>query len=502
MFKKSLLLLVVISLLGCLTSCMSASDMNSFIEYYPEDSESYLELEEKGFVETSENNKVNVSLDSSTAAYSNLRRVIKDGGIVHKDMVNIEQMINYFNYSYVNDTSEQLTSFLEIGDCPWNENNKLLSVAIKAKDFELNNNTRNNFVFLLDVSGSMYSADKLPLMVESFKILIDSLKDDDRISIVTYASREEVLLDGGYGYEKNKISAIISDLEAGGATAGSDGIKTAYKLAEKYYIEGGNNRVFLATDGDFNVGISSIDGLERFIEKKRESGVYLSLFGFGTGNLHSSTMDTLASAGNGNYYYIDSILEARKVFIETLGGTLMTLAKDAKAQVEFNSEIVEKYRVIGYENKMLTNEEFDSNETDAGEIGAGHTVICLIEVVLKDDVVITGEDEIVKSTLRYKDVLDAQLDKEVVTTCNKITSDSSNDFVFASAVAEFGLILRDSKYKADASYDSILSRVNNSTFTIDVYKKEFCELVQLMNDRQLAAKAANFSFSFSSSFLI
>lgn len=482
MFKKNLLLLVVICLL-VLTSCGMAGMGPIDSNYDLENSESYLELEEKGFTDTMVNNKVNVSLDSSTAAYSNLRRAIKNGNIIYPDMVNIEQMLNYFNYSYVNESSDVLTSFLELGNCPWNENNKLLSVAIKAKDFELNNNTRNNFVFLLDVSGSMRSSDKLPLMIEAFKILIDSLNDDDRISIVTYASSESVLLDGGYGYEKNKISAIISDLEAGGSTAGSAGIRTAYELAEKHFIEGGNNRVFLATDGDFNVGISSIEGLERFIERRRETGVYLSLLGFGSGNLHSSTMDTLASAGNGNYYYIDSVLEARKVFIETLGGTLLTLAKDAKASIEFNSEIVEKYRVIGYENKILTDEEFENSETDAGEIGAGHTVICLIEVVLKEDVLLNEEQTIVTSILRYKDVLDGEMNKEIITTCDRISADESEDFVFAGAVAEFGLLLRNSKYKGNASYESILSRVYNYTYIKDVYKKEFCELVTIISDQ-------------------
>ena len=484
MFKKNLLLLVVICLLVSLTSCGMAGGMGSFDSNYDiENSESYLELEEKGFTDTSVNNKVNVSLDSSTAAYSNLRRAIKNGNTIYPDMVNIEQMLNYFNYSYVNESSDVLTSFLELGSCPWNEDNKLLSVAIKAKDFELNNNTRNNFVFLLDVSGSMRSSDKLPLMIEAFKILIDSLNDDDRISIVTYASSERVLLDGGYGYEKNKISAIISDLEANGSTAGSAGIRTAYELAEKHFIEGGNNRVFLATDGDFNVGISSIEGLEKFIERRRDTGIYLSLLGFGSGNLHSSTMDTLASAGNGNYYYIDSILEARKVFIETLGGTLLTLAKDAKASIEFNSEIVEKYRVIGYENKILTDEEFENSETDAGEIGAGHTVICLIEVVLKEDALLNEEQTIVTSTLRYKDVLDGEMNKEIITICDKISTDESEDFVFAGAVAEFGLLLRNSKYKANASYESILSRVYNYTYIKDVYKKEFCELVTIISDQ-------------------
>lgn len=484
MFKKSSLLLIVIVLLISLTSCAGGM-YGAYDAYYSETSgESYLDLEEKGYIDASVNNKVNVSLDSSNAAYSNLRRMIKSGYNIDPNAVNIEQMLNYFNYSYINNSENVLNSFLELGDCPWNEKSKLLSVAIKAKDYEINNNVRNNFVFLLDVSGSMYSEDKLPLMVNSFKILIDNLKDDDRISIVTYASGDAVLLDGGYGYEKTKISAIISDLEASGSTAGSRGIKTAYELAQKHYIEGGNNRVFLATDGDFNVGISSIEELEKFISKKRETGVYLSLFGFGTGNLKSSTMDTLASAGNGNYYYIDSILEAKKVFISELGGTLMTVAKDSKASVEFNEEVVSKYRVIGYENKILTDEEFDNNETDAGEIGAGHTTICLIEVVLKENANVSETDFIAKATLRYKDVLDGSLDKEVVNVCQNVTTDLSTDFIFASAVAEFGLLLRNSNYKGNASYDSILARVNNEEYAKDIYKKEFCDLVSIMADRQ------------------
>lgn len=486
MFKRISLFLMLGLLLVGMTSCaMQKSDMDMGGSYYPmEDNESYLELEEKGYIDTSVNNKVNVSLDSSNAAYSNLRRLIKNGNIIYPDAVNIEQMLNYFNYSYVNDSDEQLQSFLELGDCPWNKDSKLLSVAIKAKDYEINSNVQNNFVFLLDVSGSMYSDDKLPLMINAFKILIDNLNDNDRVSIVTYAGNKKVLLDGGYGYEKTKISAIISDLEASGSTAGSEGIQTAYELASKYYIEGGNNRVFLATDGDFNVGISSIDGLEKFISQKRETGVYLSLFGFGTGNLKSSTMDTLAGAGNGNYYYIDSILEAQKVFISELGGTLITVAKDSKAQVEFNKELVTKYRVIGYENKILTDEEFENSETDAGEIGAGHTTICLIEIVLTENAVLTNDEFIAKATLRYKDVTDGDLDKEVVTECKMLTLNPSTDFVFAGAVAEFGLLLRDSQYKADANYENILARVNNDLYTNDIYKKEFCELVSLMANKQ------------------
>ena len=391
-------------------------------------------------------------------------------------------MINYFNYSYKNDSNEQLQSFLELGDCPWNENNKLLNVAIKAKDFEINKEQQNNFVFLLDVSGSMYSENKLPLMINSFKILVDNLGDNDRVSIVTYAGSNEVLLDGGYGYEKAKINAIMSDLDAKGSTAGADGIETAYKIAQKHFIEGGNNRVFLATDGDFNVGISSTEGLKRFISQKRETGIYLSLFGFGMGNYHGSTMDTLAQAGNGQHYYIDSILEAKKIFVSELGGTLQTVAKDAKAQVEFNKEVVEKYRVIGYENKILTNEEFEDSETDAGEIGAGHTTICLVEVALKENVDPEEEQLFAKCTLRYKDVLDSELNKEIINECVKYHSEVSEDFIWASAVAEFGLLLRKSEYAPNASVESIISNIEKTNYENDDYKKELKKLVLIAQD--------------------
>lgn len=473
--------LVISSFVLCITGCASGGAMED--AYYAPSFEEgnaneYLELEERGFSKTSENNKVNLSLDSSTAAYSNIRKMINNGLNIPKDAVNIEQMLNYFSYSYVNETEEQLTSFLEIADCPWNENNKLLSIAVKAKDFELNNQVPNNFVFLLDVSGSMYSQDKLPLMIQAFNILIDNLNPDDRISIVTYAGDDQVLLDGGYGHEKTKISAIISDLEAGGSTAGAKGIKTAYNLASKYFIQGGNNRVFLATDGDFNVGIKNTNELKEFISEKRETGIYLSLFGFGYGNLKSDKMDTLAQAGNGNYYYIDSILEAKKVFVSELGGTLLSVAKDAKVQVEFNAEIVNEYRVIGYENKYLTDEEFENNETDAGEIGAGHTTVCLIELKLYEtyDAAVVP---IVTSTIRYKDVLDNELDKEIINTCFTISNNPSLDFRFQASVAEFGLLLRKSQY-AGASFSSILSGLIflQDEQVQDPYKLEFLELVQ------------------------
>lgn len=481
MFKKSIKLFLMVCLLMSLVGCSSANKGGGI--YMPESTfseEEYLALDETGFVNTDVNNKLNVSMDSSNAAYSNIRKRLNLGYLPVGDSVNIEQMLNYFTYSYKNESDEQLQSFLELSDCPWNSENKLLSVAIKAKEIEIENKAPSNFVFLLDVSGSMYSEDKLPLMINAFKILIDNLDDNDRVSIVTYAGSDKVLLEGAYGYEKTKISAIISDLEAGGSTAGSRGIKTAYELAEKYFIEGGNNRVFLATDGDFNVGIRSTEALKRFISEKRESGVYLSLFGFGMGNYHGSTMDTLAQAGNGNHYYIDSILEAQKVFVTELGGTLQTVAKDAKAQIEFNPEVVEKYRVIGYENKILSDEEFENTETDAGEIGAGHATICLVEVKIKDNINLEEEQLFASCKLRYKDVLDSEMSKEIINELKQYQVNPSSDFYFASAVAEFGLFLRKSQYAPEASLDSVLENINKGyhiDHQSDVYKEEFYQLV-------------------------
>lgn len=481
-FKILLGLILVLTLVGCSSSGSTIG--GAVPPQKPEagdaDNNEYLELREQNFISTVADNIVNVSLDSSNAAYSNLRKLINNLQPIPTDAVNIEQMLNYFTYSYENDSEDQLKSYLEVARCPWNDENYLLSVAVKAKEFQLEENRPNNFVFLLDISGSMYAEDRLPLMIKAFKILVDNLKDNDRVSIVTYAGTESILLDGAYGFEKAKISAIISDLSAGGSTAGSKGIQRAYDLAQKHYIEGGNNRVFLATDGDFNVGLSKIGDLKKFISEKRQTGVYLSLFGFGTGNLKADTMDTLAQAGNGNYYYIDSLLEAQKVFITELGGTLQTVAKDAKVQVEFNKEIVEKYRLIGYENKQLTDEEFDNSETDAGEIGAGHVTVCLIEITLKD---LVDDAEIVRCTVRYKDALDNELNKEAITICNGITANPSSEFLFQSAVAEFGLVLRNSKYKHNASLPKVVSRIVDNKLDSDDYRREFLRLVlKYMND--------------------
>lgn len=478
MFNLIFLIATVIFISSCSKSSKGLTYDVVYDGYNINQNEEYLELKERPFIDTTTKNTLNISMDSSTAAYSNIRRLINQGIDIPSDAVNIEQMLNYFNYSYENTSSDELKIFTEIAKCPWNEENSLLQVAIKAKNFDIADKKPNNFVFLLDVSGSMYASNKLPLMIEAFKLLIDNLNDDDRISIVTYAGSDKILLDGGYGYEKTKISAIMSDLVAEGSTHGSAGITTAYNLIEKYYIEGGNNRVFLATDGDFNVGITSTNSLTKFISEKRSKGAYLSIFGFGDSNLKSNIIDTLAQNGNGNYYYIDSVLEAQKVFVSEIGGTLNTIAKDCKAQLEFNKDVVEKYRIIGYENKVMSDEEFNDSKKDAGEIGAGHTTICLVELKLKENL----NNDIVKCTLRYK-TPDLDINKEIIETCKEVVTNPSLDFIFASSVAEFGLILRNSSYKAAASLDAILERIDKDAFTSDIYKKEFCELVKKVKER-------------------
>ena len=296
------------------------------------------------------------------------------------------------------------------------------------------------------------------------------------MKIVTYAGSSQVVLDGARGYEKQKIMAAIEDLTASGSTNGSKGIQTAYDIAAKYYIEGGVNRIFLATDGDFNVGISSINGLKKYISQKRDDGIYLSLLGFGSGNYQGSTMQTLADNGNGTYYYIDSLIEARKVFVEQLGSTLKVVAKDAKAQITFNSEAVSKYRLLGYENRMISSDDFNNNEKDAGELSAASTTLALVEIVPTAD---CDKKELLKAEVRYKDVDDGNLDKNVFSTLICGNSEATENLKFAASVAEFALILRDSKYKANASIDNVLSNLENlNSVREDDIKQNFYNIVK------------------------
>ena len=469
--KKRNILVVLLSLymVGC-----SASGGGNYYQpnvYGNSEFEEYTEINERGYIDPNDNPLSSFSLDSSTYAYSNLRRLINNNEYIDKNAVNIEQMLNYFDYSYTNDTLEALSSNLELFECPWNEEHDLALISVNAKEIEISD-TKNNFVFLIDTSGSMNSENKLPLFQESFRLLSDSIGEDDVISIVTYATGVRVIADGIKGSEKLNLVAAVDELMAGGSTNGSGGIQKAYELAEKHLIDGGNNRVFIATDGDFNVGISSQGLLNEFISSKRKKDINLSVFGYGMGNTKHNTMETLATNGDGNAYYIDSLLEARKVFVDELGSTLNTVAKDSKIQVEFNPNTVKKYRLLGYENRMLTENQFEDSNTDAGEIGAGHTTIAMYEIELKDN---PNNEFIYKTKLRYKDSID-NLDKEIISILSSI-SEVNDELLFASAVVEFGLILRDSEYKGNSSYEHLLNLLSTLTIYDDPYKDDFKNLV-------------------------
>lgn len=444
--------------------------------------EEYKEIVEGGFMSPATKPLSSFSLDSSSYAYSNLRRLIKNNYKINKDAVNIEQMLNYFTYSYKNNTDNALSSSIEIAECPWNSENHLALISVNSKDVEIID-SMNNFVFLIDTSGSMNTDNKIGLFKESFKLFMENIQEDDTVSIVTYASGVRVIADGVKGNEKMRLIELVEELNASGATNGSGGIQKAYELAEKHFISGGNNRVLIATDGDFNVGIKSQNELNEFISNKRQLGVYLSVFGYGMGNTKHNIMETLATNGNGNAYYIDSILEAKKVFVSELGSVLNTVAKDSKIQVEFNPNVVEKYRLVGYENKRLTDDQFEDSNTDAGEIGASHTTIAMYEICLKENV---NNEFILKTKLRYKDVEKNDLEVEVINEINDLTI-PSNDFIFATCVVEFGLILRDSQFKGNSSFEHLISLLETVEFN-DVYKEEFKDLVLLAYQNQILNK--------------
>ncbi len=474
-------------------------------EVTPEDfnTEEYNSIQENGFKSVSENPLSTFSADVDTASYSNLRRMITDGYGIDPNAIRIEEMINYFSYDYPEPKNgEPFSVTAEISDCPWNSESQLMMIGMKTKDIDLSSREPMNLVFLIDVSGSMYDENKLPLVQKSFSMLVENLNENDRISIVTYAGSDDVVLKGATGAQSDKIIEAIESLTAGGSTAGADGIKTAYKIAEKYFIKGGNNRVILATDGDLNVGVSSESGLTKLIEEERESGVFLSVLGFGTGNIKDNKMEALADNGNGNYSYIDSEIEAKKVLVEEMGGTLVTVAKDVKLQVEFNPANVSIYRLIGYENRALADEDFNDDTKDAGEIGAGHSVTVLYEIIpanseytpelkytnseenTKDTSVAVSDysDELFTVSVRYKepDGSESKLCTYPITN-SAYSKAMSKDFTFASCVAQFGMVLRNSEYKGSATCESILETLGDYDFSDDDYKEEFIYLVNTMS---------------------
>jgi Ca-activated chloride channel family protein len=469
--------------------------------------ENYSTIHENGFKNAKTTPLSTFSIDVDNASYSNVRRFINQGTLPQKDAVRIEEMINYFSYDYPEPSGEHPFSVTtELSECPWNTGHYLMHVGLKGKSIDKENLPPSNLVFLLDVSGSMNSYNKLPLVKRAFTMLVNELRPEDRVAIVVYAGAAGEVLNSTPGNNKKKIVDALERLSAGGSTAGGAGLQLAYKIANENFIEGGNNRIILATDGDFNVGVSSTSEMERLVEKERENGVFMTVLGFGMGNIKDDKMETIADKGNGNYAYIDNIQEARKVFITEFGGTLFTIAKDVKFQLEFNPVNVEAYRLVGYENRLLNDEDFNDDTKDAGEMGAGHTVTALYEIIpagsdnaapsvdalkYQTSKNVSGErtDELLTIKLRYKQP-DGKISKLMQTVvANKLENNTSTDFRFSAAVASFGMLLRDSEYLKNTNVNSILDLARDAKGTDEEgYRSEFIQLVKMANDLNLLAE--------------
>ena len=460
--------------------------------------EDYKKIDDNEFKEVTKDPLSTMSIDVDRASYSNMRRFITQGNLPPADAVRVEEMINYFSYEYPQPTGDVPFSInTEFTDCPWNKNHQIVHIGIQGKEIKTDKLPANNLVFLIDVSGSMSDPNKLPLVKSGLRLLVDQLRSEDKVSLVVYAGNAGLVLAPTSGAEKEKIMQAIENLEAGGSTAGGQGIELAYAQAKESFIKEGNNRVILATDGDFNVGVSSDGELVRLIEKKREEGVFLTVLGFGTGNYKDSKMEQLADKGNGNYAYIDDILEAKKVLVKEMGGTLVTIAKDVKIQIEFNPAKVKAYRLVGYENRLLNKEDFNDDKKDAGELGSGHTVTAIYEIVpagssdqgwasvdeLKYQKTVAApvsatSNEILTVKFRYKEPKEhkSKLITQVVTNSKKNISENCQ---FACAVAEFGMILRDSKFKGEADFKSVLALAKQSKGKDEEgYRAEFIRLVE------------------------
>ncbi|MBN1272717.1 MAG: von Willebrand factor type A domain-containing protein [Candidatus Aminicenantes bacterium] len=463
--------------------------------------EEYSRIYENRYLLTADNPLSTFSIDVDTASYANIRRFIKSNRFPPKDAVRIEEMVNYFNYDYPQPKGRDPFSIsTEYTLCPWNNSHKLVLLGLKGKELAKDRLPPANLVFLIDVSGSMKSANKLSLLKPVFRLLVSQLGERDRVSIVVYAGAAGLVLPPTSGVSKEKIFQAIDQLEAGGSTAGGAGIRLAYKTAHEHFIQEGNNRIILATDGDFNVGISSTSELVRMVEEEKDKGVFLTVLGFGMGNYKDSRLEQLADKGNGNFYYIDSMLEAKKVFVDDLRGTLFTIAKDVKIQVEFNPAKVKAYRLVGYENRLLKNEDFKDDTKDAGELGAGHRVTVLYEIIpfgSKEEILSGGElkyqensikpeafksKEVLTVKLRYKKPDGKKSHLLVSSLENKEIplKKASLNFKFAAAVAEFGLLLRDSKFKGISSFEQVLDLARQGRGDDrNGYRAEFIQMVEL-----------------------
>ena len=472
--------------------------------------EGYDNITENTFLKATDNPLSTFSIDVDAASYSNVRRILNEGQLPAAGAVRIEEMINYFQYNYPQPKNNEPFSFItEMSTCPWNPQHKLVLIGMQGKKIPVENLPPSNLVFLIDVSGSMQTANKLPLVKSSLKMLTDQLREEDKVSIVVYAGAAGLVLPPTSGSDKTTIKDALERLSAGGSTAGGAGIKLAYKTARENFNKNGNNRVILCSDGDFNIGMSSDDEMERLIEEERKSGVFLTVLGYGMGNYKDNKMQKLAGKGNGNHAYIDGINEAKKVLVNEFGGTLFTIAKDVKLQLEFNPAKVQAYRLVGYENRMLKKEDFNDDKKDAGDLGSGHTVTALYELIpsgLKSDFIKDVDnikyqknttalsptlfnEEIMTIKFRYKApdedvsklITHAIMDKQIT------VAKTSENFRFAAAVAAFGMLLRNSEFKQNATYSSVLQLANSArNADREGYRREFVGMVE--SAQELAKK--------------
>ena len=470
--------------------------VGNYNAYIPMDKEEYKGRIDNQFQDPLKTTFSTFSIDVDTASYSNVRRFINSGKLPGQDAVRTEEIVNYFNYNYKEPIGEHPFSVTtEVSTCPWAPEHKLVMIGLQGKNIPMEEMPPSNLIFLIDVSGSMSDDNKLPLLKTAFKMLVKQLRPQDKVSIVVYAGNAGLALEPTFGSEKDKITKGIEDLQAGGSTAGGEGIQLAYKIAKEQFIKGGNNRVILATDGDFNVGVTSENELTKLIEERRDDGIFLSILGFGMGNLKDGRMETLADKGNGNYAYIDNALEAKKVMVGQMAGTLYTIAKDVKLQVEFNPEKVKNYRLIGYENRVLENSDFNNDKKDAGDMGAGHTVTALYEIIpvgakemagsvdapVYQRSEVLGSDDLLQVKIRYKKPNEntSILLKETVSGKEETATPSEN-FRFAAAVTEYAMLLRNSEYKGQANYEQLLALARGAKGRDEQgYRGEFIKIAEV-----------------------
>jgi len=468
---------------------------------YPHNTETYDRIDENPFRRVADHPLSTFSIDVDTASYSNVRRYLNQGHLPPAGAVRIEELVNYFSYDYAGpEDKHPFAVHMEAASCPWSPRHRLVRIALKGREIKEDNRPASNLVFLLDVSGSMRMPNKLPLVKKAMKMLVDKLGEGDSVAITVYAGAAGLVLPATDCSRKEKIIAALDRLKAGGSTNGGQGIKLAYKVAEKNFIKGGVNRVILCTDGDFNIGITNNSELIRLIEEKAKGGVFLTVLGFGMGNYKDSRLEKLADKGNGNYGYVDNEKEAEKLLVKQMGGTLITIAKDVKIQVEFNPAQVAAYRLIGYENRMLKKEDFNDDKKDAGEIGAAHTVTALYEVVpAGEETDLPAVDplkyqtrpgglvnpaagkEMLTVKLRYKapDGDKSTLMKRPFTDEGRKFAKASKDFQFASAVAAFGMVLRKSKHKGNFTIDAVIELANSAKGKdSEGYRAEFVKLAK------------------------